>query len=256
MISNPVRTKLLAGEAVFGTMAFEFFTPGLARVLAEGGADYVILDMEHSGAGIDTMKVQIALCRGAGIVPMVRVPACEKDLICPILDAGALGIMVPMVESAEQAAAMVQWCRYRPLGRRGLAFGLGHDDYRANPPRAYMDAANDAILTIAMIETAAGLQNVARILAVPGIDIGWLGHFDLSDSLGIVGEFDHPRFTSAEATILEAGRVTGKPIGWLAADGEQARAGLGRGFRALCLSTDVGLLRGALTREFGRVRAS
>jgi len=147
----------------------------------------------------------------------------------------------------------VQWCRYRPQGRRGLAFGLGHDDYRPNAPRAYMDAANNAILTIAMIETAGGLQNAVRILAVPGIDIGWLGHFDLSDSLGIVGEFAHPRFTSAEAAILEAGRAAGKPIGWLANDAEQALAGQARGFRALCISTDVALLRAALAREFGRL---
>jgi len=255
MIQNPVRQSLLAGGTAFGTMAFEFFTPGLARILAASGAEYVILDQEHSGAGIDTIKAQCAFARGAGIVPMVRVPACEKDLICPVLDAGALGIMVPMVESPAQARAMVDWCRYRPLGRRGLAFGLGHDDYRPNPPRAYMDAANEAILTIAMIETAAGLQNARQILATPGIDIGWLGHFDLSDSLGIVGDFAHPRFTTAEADIIAAGQQTGKPIGWLAADGAAAKAGIERGFKALCLSTDVGLLRAALTAEIGAAKA-
>ncbi|MCC6718225.1 MAG: hypothetical protein IT555_10090 [Acetobacteraceae bacterium] len=254
MIANPVRQTLLAGGTAFGTMAFEFFTPGLARILASAGAEYVILDQEHSGAGIDTIKAQCALARGAGIVPMVRVPACDKDLICPVLDAGALGIMVPMVETPEQAAAMVQWCRYRPLGKRGLAFGLAHDDWHPNAPRPYMDAANQAILTIAMIETAAGLQNVRRILATPGIDIGWLGHFDLSDSLGITGDFTHPRFTTAEADILAAGRETNTPIGWLANDGAAAKAGIARGFRALCLSTDVGLLRAALTAEITAAR--
>jgi len=254
MITNPVRQKLLAGGTTFGTMAFEFFTPGLARILASAGAEYVILDQEHSGAGIDTIKAQVGFARGAGIVPLVRVPACEKDLICPVLDAGALGIMVPMVETPELAEAMVQWCRYRPLGRRGLAFGLGHDDYRPNPARATMDAANEAILTIAMIETTTGLQNVRRILATPGIDIGWLGHSDLSDSLGIVGQYDHPRFTEAEADILAAGRETGKPIGWLANDGPAAKAGIARGFRALCLSTDVGLLRAALSAEIAAAK--
>jgi len=155
-----------------------------------------------------------------------------------------------MMESAEQAKALVQWCRYRPLGKRGLAFGLAHDDWHPHPDaQAYMNAANDAILTIAMIETAAGLQNARQILTTPGIDIGWLGHFDLSDSLGIVGQFTHPRFTTAEADILAAGRDTNTPIGWLANTGEAAKAGIQRGFRALCLNTDVGLLRAALSAE-------
>jgi len=213
MIANPVRAKLLAGGTAFGTMAFEFFTPGLARILASAGAEYVILDQEHSGAGIDTIKAQCAFARGAGIVPMVRVPACEKDQI------------------------------------------LAHDDWHPHPnAQAYMDAANGAILTIAMIETAAGLQNARRILGVPGIDIGWLGHFDLSDSLGIVGDFAHERFTSAEAEIIAAGRDTGKPIGWLANTGAAAKAGIERGFRALCLNTDVGLLRAALSAEISAAR--
>ncbi len=246
MITNPVRQKLLAGERAIGSMAFEFFTPGMAAVLAAGGAEFVVLDMEHSGAGIDTIKTSITACRAAGIVALVRVPACEKGLICPVLDAGAQGIMVPMVESAAQARAMVEWCRYRPLGKRGLAFGLAHDHYQPGPVRAAMDAANAAILTIAMIETTAGLRNAAEILNTPGIDLGWLGHFDLSDSLGCVGQFDHPRFAEAEAMLL----ATGKPIGWLAANGAEAKAGFERGFRAICVSTDIGLFRSAVAREF------
>lgn len=255
MIANPVRQKLLAGGTAFGTMAFEFFTPGLARILAAAGADYVILDQEHSGAGIDTIKAQCALARGAGIVPIVRVPNGTKELICPVLDAGALGIMLPMVETPEEAQALVQWCRYRPLGKRGLALGLANDSYEPHPPRAAMDAANDSILTIAMIETTAGLRNARAILSTPGIDLGWIGHFDLSDSLGIAGDFANPLFTTAEAEILAAARDTNTPMGWLAGDGAAAREGIRKGFRALCLSTDVALLRTALASEIAAAKA-
>ena len=247
MTQNPVRQKLRAGGTSFGTMAFEFFTPGLARILASAGAEYVILDQEHSGAGVDTIKAQVGFARGAGIVPIVRVPNCTKELICPVLDAGALGIMVPMVESAEEAQNLVQWCRYRPLGIRGL--GLGNDDYQLMPPRAAMDAANESILTIAMIETTAGLRNARAILSTPGIDLGWIGHFDLSDSMGVAGDFTNPRFATAEADIIAAGLEVGTPLGWLANDGAAAKAGIARGFRALCLSTDVALLRSALATE-------
>src|SRR3954453_5951631 len=103
MRPNPVRKKLLEGGTAYGVMAFEFFTPGLAPALAAAGAEFVLLDMEHSGAGIDVMKAQIAFARGAGIVPMVRVPGTHYHLIAPVLDAGAMGIMAPMVESVEQA---------------------------------------------------------------------------------------------------------------------------------------------------------
>ena len=254
MLQNPVRQKILAGGTSLGVMAFEFFTPGLAKVLAAGGAEFVILDTEHSGVGMDTLKSAIAFARGAGIVPMVRVPGLARHLVSPVLDAGALGIMVPMLETAEQARELVSYCRYRPQGTRGLAFGMAHDDYRSGPVGPAITAANDAILTIALIETAAGLTNAAEIMAVPGLDLGWLGHFDLTDSLGFTGQFDDPRYAAAEAQLLAAATAAGKPFGWLAGDGAQAKAALARGFRCLCINTDIGLLRAAVTREFAAAR--
>ncbi len=249
-IDNPVRQKLLAGGTCFGTMAFDLFSPGLPAILAAGGAEYVVLDTEHSGIGMDMLKQQIGFCRGAGLVPIVRIAALARHLVCPVLDAGAMGIMVPMVETVEQAQALVSFCRYRPLGTRGLAFGLAHDGYRPGDPRAAMNAANDAILTIPMIETVAGLANARDILAVPGIDLGWLGHFDLTDSMGIAGQFDHPDFIAAETRLLDISRDVGKPFGWLAATGAEAHKGAARGFRCLGVSTDVALLRAAVTAEF------
>ena len=129
MEDNPVRAKLLNGEICVGTMAFEFFTPGLSRVLAAASAEYVIFDTEHSGCGIETVKQQISYARGVGIIPMVRVAGCAYHLVAPVIDAGAMGIMVPLVETAEQAGLIASWCRYRPEGQRGLAFGVAHDDY-------------------------------------------------------------------------------------------------------------------------------
>jgi len=180
---NAVRTRLRSGGRAFGVMAFEFFTPGLAPVLAAAGADFVLLDMEHSGVSIETIKAQIAFAHGAGIVPMVRVATCAYHAIAPVLDAGAAGIMAPMVETREQAETLVAACRYRPEGRRGLAFGVAHDRYAAGAAKPKMRAANEAVLTIALIESARGIDNAAAILSTPGLDVGWLGHYDLSDSL-------------------------------------------------------------------------
>ena len=249
MIANPVRAKLLAGGTAIGTMAFEFFTPGLAGVLASAGAEFIILDMEHSGAGIDTIKAQVGFCHAAGIVPMVRVPACERHLVSTVLDAGALGIMAPMLETRAQAEALVSWCRYRPEGVRGLAFGIAHDRYQTGAVAEAVRAANDAILTIALVETATGLANIEDILAVPGLDLGWYGHFDMSDSLGLTGQFEHPTVAAAEARLLAAAAAARKPFGWLARNGAQARDALARGYRCLCLSTDVGLMRSAFAAD-------
>src|SRR5437762_1492685 len=151
---NPVRERLRAGGNAFGVMAFEFFTPGLAPVLAAAGAEFVILDMEHSGASIETIKGQIAYAHGAGIVPIVRVASCVYHLIAPVLDAGALGIMAPLIETREQADALVAACRYPPQRQRGLGFSISHDRYTGGSARAKMQAANAASVTIALIESA------------------------------------------------------------------------------------------------------
>ena len=251
---NPVRRRLLAGGTAFGVMAFEFFTPGLAPVLAAAGADFVLLDMEHSGAGIDTMKAQIAFAHGAGIVPMVRVPSCTYTHIATVLDAGALGIMAPLVETREQAQALADACRYRPQGRRGLGFGVSHDRFTGGAARPKMDAANEAILTIALIESQRGVDNADAIFATPGLDLGWLGHYDLSDSLGCAEQFDDPRYVAAEGKLIAAARHAGKPLGWLVPSGEAARRALQRGFRCICIGHEVGVLRHALAREFAVAR--
>lgn len=251
---NQVRERLRAGRAVFGVMAFEFFTPGLAPTLAAAGAEFVILDMEHSGVSIETIKAQIAFAHGAGIVPMVRVAACAYHLIAPVLDAGALGIMAPLIETREQAETLVAACRYRPEGRRGLGFSVSHDRFTGGSARAKMQAANEAILTIALIESARGVENAETILATQGLDMGWLGHYDLSDSLGCAEQFSDPRFLAAERRLLEAAVVADRPMGFVAATGDAAQLALRRGFRCICIGHEVAVLRNALTQEFAKAR--
>ncbi|WP_158639020.1 HpcH/HpaI aldolase family protein [Elioraea rosea] len=252
--TNPVRTALLSGGTAWGVMAFEFFTPGLPFVLAAAGADFVILDMEHSGISIETVKAQVAFAKAAGIVPMVRVPGHGYAQVAPVLDAGAMGIMLPMTETRQEAEAFVSWCRYRPQGRRGLGFGVGHDDWRGRDAAETMRAANESVLTIALIESERGVANAHEILGVKGIDIGWLGHFDLSDSLGIAGQFSHPRYVEAEERLIAAAAAAGKPLGWVAADAAAARHALSRGFRCLCIGHEVAVLRSALAAELAAAR--
>jgi 2-keto-3-deoxy-L-rhamnonate aldolase RhmA len=246
MRPNPVRERILGGGSAIGIMAFEFFTPGLPALLTAAGAEFVILDTEHSGIGIETLRMQIAATRGLPLMPFVRVPAGHSHLIAPVLDAGAMGIMVPMVETGQQARDIVRWCRYRPEGTRGLGFGVAHDDFSDGDVRAKMRDANARTLTIALIESATGIANADEIIGTPGIDLAWLGHYDLTDSMNITGEFDHADFIRSVDAFLAACRRHGKPAGILAPDVETALAWRRRGFRVLCYGTDTGLLKGAL----------
>lgn len=255
MRANPIKQRLAAGGTSYGTMAFEFFTPGLPQIVAAAGAEFLLLDMEHSGIGFETVKAQIALCRGLELAPMVRVPATQYHFIARALDAGAVGVMVPMVETAEQAQAIVAATRYPPAGRRGAAFGVAsHDDYRDGPVAQKIAAIHDRTLVICLIETADGLANVEAIAAVPGVDVCWLGHFDLTNFLGIPAQFDHPRYQDAVARILAACRRHGKTPGFMASDARWAAEYRARGFRMIAYGIDVILLREALAAGIALLR--
>ena len=155
----------------------------MARIAKSAGCEYIILDMEHSGWGFETVKDQIQFARGAGIVPLVNPPGDDFNLITRSLDLGAKGILVPVVETKAQAEAIVRATRYPPHGRRGSAFGVAHDDYIIGDARKTMKAANDSVLVMIKIETKKGVQNVDEIMAVPGVDAFLIGPNDLAYSL-------------------------------------------------------------------------
>jgi len=255
MRPNPVREMLLGGEVAIGPMIFVFFTPGLFAICARAGADYVLLDMEHSGLGMDTLRMLLATARGTGVAPFVRVPGNVPHLIAPVLDAGALGIMVPLVEDRDQAEALASACRYRPAGRRGLGFSIAHDDFGSGNIGPKIRDANERTLVIALIESERGIGNADAILSVPGIDVGWLGHFDLTDSMGFAGDFDRPEFSAAVDALLAACARHGKAAGVLATSVAQTLAWRRRGFRCLGYGADTGLFRDTLSDGIAAVRA-
>lgn len=255
MRRNPVKQKLQRGEVSIGSFAFEFATPGLMRIAEVAGAEFMILDMEHSALDIETVKRQMAYARGLSIVPIVRVPAAQYHFIARCLDAGALGIMVPMVESVEQAQAIAEATRYPPAGRRGAIFGGAHDDYRAGDLVATMAAADERTLVIAQIESERGLEHADGIMAVDGIDVGWVGHFDLSNFLGIPGQFTSNAFLDARARVAEVCTRRRKTAGVLAADVGWARDWMAAGYRAVAYGSDVGLYQSALAAGIAALRA-
>jgi len=254
MRDNPVKTTLASGGVAFGAMIFELFAPGIPQICTNAGAEFVLYDMEHTGLSFETLKTQIALCRGLPLVPMVRVPRGEYHFIARALDVGAMGVMVPMVGSAEEAAQIVACTRYPPQGRRGAAFGFAHDDYSGGDVVEKIARLNARAMVIPQIETAEGLANVEAIAAVPGVDVLWIGHFDLTNFLGIPGEFKHPRFLAAVDRIVAACERNGKTAGFLTTDESWVREYAAKGFRCFAYGVDQLMLQQTLRSGLGLLR--
>lgn len=235
-------------------MVFEFFSPGIAQCMKLAGAEFVLYDMEHTGIGFETIKWQAAACRGLGIAPMVRVPRGEYHFLARALDIGCEGVMIPMVESVAQAKAIAEATRYPPTGRRGAAFGFAHDHYEGGAPADKIKAADTRNLVIAQIETERGVEHVEQIAAVDGIDVLWVGHFDLTNFLGIPGEFQNPKYIAAIKHIVGAARRHKKGLGFMPADAKWAAEYKAHGFNMMATGTDHGLLMAGVKSLLDTIR--
>jgi 2-dehydro-3-deoxyglucarate aldolase/4-hydroxy-2-oxoheptanedioate aldolase len=231
-------------------MVVEFMTPGIVRLAARAGADFVLFDMEHTGYGFERMRWVLTTARASPVVPFLRVPDTTYDLVSRGLDIGALGLMVPSVDSAEEARAVVDAAKYPPLGRRGVGL-VFRDDWHPEGVQETLEERNDETLVIVQIETAAGLDAVEEIAAVEGIDLLWIGHFDLSTSLGIPGRFESTDYGNAVDRILGAG----KPVGIVSGSLADAKDAIERGFRCVGYSFDAWLYEDALQAGIAELRA-
>jgi 2-keto-3-deoxy-L-rhamnonate aldolase RhmA len=255
MQENPVKLRIASGGVSLGTMAFEFNTTGLGRLAAGAGAEFVVFDQEHTGWSVETIRMLVATTGGTDLVPMVRVPTTQYHLIARVLDVGARGIMVPMVESPEQARLIVQSAKYPPVGRRGAAFGVAHDEYSGGDVGEKIRSANAELLLIAQIETVAGVECVEELAAVDGIDVLWIGHFDLTNSMGIPAQFDHPHYLDAVRRVVAACQASGKAAGIMGGSVAEATAALEQGFRIVAYSGDLWIYQQGLRDGLAEIRA-
>ena len=254
MIRNFVKHKLRDGGVSLGTMLFEFNTTGIARLTANAGAEFALFDMEHSGWSIETIRLLIATTPKSELIPIVRIPATEYHFVANVLDMGAMGVMIPMCENADQARLLVSSAKYPPDGRRGAAFNIAHDDYRRSSIPELMRSANDETLLIAQIETASGLHNVEEIAAVPGIDALWIGLYDLTNSLGIPGQMNHPDVLAATDRVFAACQAHNKTPAVLVTSIAEGQAQLQRGFKLIAYSGDLWLYQSALRHGLNALR--
>jgi 2-dehydro-3-deoxyglucarate aldolase/4-hydroxy-2-oxoheptanedioate aldolase len=234
------RQRLRQGDLLLGQMVLELFTPGIGQMLASCGLDFVIFDMEHGRCDISLLAEMVAACRGSNIFPIARVPDVAYAPLSRPLDIGARGVMVPRVETKMQAEDIVSQLRYAPVGRRGVALGLAHDLYRAGNAD-FFARANEETCVILLLETVKAFENLEAIISVPGVDVAWVGHYDLTVSMGIPAQFEHPRFLAAMEELATVCRRHGVAPGFLPSTPELAVHWISKGFRALSLGSDIGV---------------
>jgi 2-keto-3-deoxy-L-rhamnonate aldolase RhmA len=238
-----------------GHFIVEFVSPGIGHIVKAAGMDFVLLDMEHSGFSFETIKSAIRYFEAADVAVIVRVPAQDYHMLARACDVGAEGIMAPMVGTKAQAQAIIEAIKYHPDGKRGVALGVGHDNYRVAPVADALANANRRTTFFCLIETAEGAENAEEIAALPHVDCLWVGHFDLSTSLGVPGQFDHPTFTAAMDKIVKAAKKHGKSLGRLVPNTEQGINFYKQGFDFCCYSGDAWVLRDALAQAAQTIRA-
>ncbi|TQJ29564.1 aldolase/citrate lyase family protein [Microbacterium sp. SLBN-146] len=213
----------------------------VAEIAAGSGLDWLLIDMEHSPTGLESVLAQLQAVAASDITPVVRVPIGDVVTIKQVLDLGAQNLLVPMVSSAAEAASVVSAVRYPPRGVRGVGSALARSA-RWNRVDDYLANADAHVSLFVQIETAAGVEAAAEIAAVDGVDGVFVGPSDLAASLGLLGQQTHPDVVAAVGRAFDAVRAAGKPVGVNAFDPAAAQAYLDAGASFVLVGADVALL--------------
>jgi 4-hydroxy-2-oxoheptanedioate aldolase len=254
-IVNPVRARLAAGQPALGVGVRAVTGVEIARGMRTAGYDWLFIDLEHGAMSLQTAAQISIAALDAAIAPLVRVPHGELSMATRALDNGALGIVVPHVDTAEEARAIARALKYPPLGSRSIGGSAAQLGFRMSELPRSTAALNEALLTVVMIETPVALANLREIAAVPGIDVLLIGTNDLCAELGLHGQFGHPRIEAAYSDLIAACAEAGKIAGTA---GVQDDALLlryaGMGARFVLAGTDFNFLMAAAGRRSAALR--
>jgi len=236
-----------------GTYVGEFVTPGIGHILRSAGCDFVLFGMEHGGFSIESMKTALRAMEAAALPVIVQVPTQAYADIASICDIGTEGIMTPMTATVEQARCALDAMKYPPLGKRGCGMPFAYERHQGTMAER-IASANARTVYVPLIENAQGVQNVDAIAAIDGVDAIWVGHLDLSISLGIPDQLDHPRFLDAVRQVAAAGRRHDKTVAILAASVEQGRRFYDIGYNMICYGEDVLVYHDAISAGLSQLR--
>lgn len=244
-MKNRVKAKLARGEATVGSWTM-IGHPAVAEILAQAGFDWVVLDVEHGSMDWPRVLPQVQAVQGQSCAAICRVPINSPEHFKWALDLGTEGVMVPWVRTADDAKAAVAAAKYPPEGIRGVGVCRAHGYGARFGP--YVETANDETLVILQIEHIDAVNNIEEICTVPGIDVVFIGPYDLSGSMGLMGQIHHPDVEDAVSRVFEAARRAGIAPGLLIAEPEpdEIARRIDAGFKFIAVGLDtLMLVRGA-----------
>lgn len=238
------RTAVIGGEVTLGGW-MQIGHPTSAEILARAGMDWVCVDLEHGAIGLETMADIFRALDAFGCAAVARIPMNDSVWIRRTLDAGAAGLIIPMVKTAEEAEAAIRQAKYPPRGIRGYGFSRANS-YGPDFQR-YIATANDQIAMIMQIEHEQAIENLESILSVDGVDAAFIGPYDMSGSMGVVGQLDHPKMTAALETFRRTCESHGVTSGThiVHPSEENVRQALDDGYALIALGVDCAFLQSA-----------
>ncbi len=259
MRENRALAQLRHGKPSIGLWLHSHSVNIARMIAAQGWFDWLMVDLEHTPIDLSAAAMTLATIAdvsGGACTPLARIAQGSMYQIKQALDSGAQGIVVPMINTAEDAANVVRFARYPPAGERGGGGLLPHYSFGTTSHVEYLQNANHEILVAVQIETQAAVENIDAILDVLGIDMIFIGPFDLHISLGLPPALwsDQPAFQAAVQKVIAACRQRGMPYGTIAPDAEGVKARLADGFTLLSMGTDLGHLLSTLGAQVERLR--
>ena len=249
-MSSNLRKRLKDGELVLGTI-LSLNSPDVAEILSGLGFDWIFIDAEHST--LDPHHLQAIFQAVGDSVPcVVRLPALDEIVVKKTLDAGAAGLIVPQVNNAEQVAQLIKWGRYHPAGSRGLGFGRAQG-YGLKVGE-YLETANESVLLSVQAESAEAVKNIEAIVQVEGLDAVLIGPYDLSASMGLPGQVDHPDVKAAIQHVADVCQEAGMPTGIFGLTAEAVQPYIDKGFKFIVVGADTFLLGTAARQLLDQLR--
>lgn len=247
---NRLKHKLAAGKVCLGA-TLTMNSPVVAEILSHIGLDWLWFETEHSSLDDDIVLGMLQSANGADVSTVIRVPWNDKTMIKRALDLGPDGIILPLVNTREEAEYAVRAMKYPPLGERGA--GLGRAQCYGMHMGEYLQTANDEVTTILMIEHIKAVENIEQIIAVKGVDSVMVGALDLSGSMGMLGQTADPKVEGAVQKVLAACKKAGMPCGIITVSPDAANERIAQGFTNLIIGIDVLFLHGAATQALGKI---
>ena len=254
MHKNTVKEKLYAGKCVYGTSLEDCLGSEMPLVLAKAGLDFFFVDTEHSPANYSEFQSLVRTAHYAGIVPLLRVTQSRPELISRALDNGAMGVIVPRIKSLEEAREALDNMKFPPEGHRGFGLRTINTDVMEGPAAEEIAACNRETLAVLMIETTTALEEVEQIAKLPGLDVLFIGPYDLSLALGIIEQFDNPIFWNAVDRVVAACNAAGIAVGLQTGRMPLLLEARRHGVRFLIYSSDVGILLSGYKQAVGELK--